>query len=45
MTEIPQQLYDDLKEKYSWKLPELRKDGPKIDRGWALKVMGVRPEE
>jgi len=45
MTEIPQELYDDLKEKYSWKLPELRKDGPKIDRGWALKVMGVRPEE
>ena len=45
MTEIPPQLYDDLKEKYSWKLPELKKDGPNINRSWALKVMGVRSEE
>ena len=33
---LPQELYDTIRDSYKDKLPDLRKDGPVIDRDWAM---------
>lgn len=41
VAEIPGKFYKELCEKYRGKIPDIRKDGPYIDRQWALETMGI----
>ena len=39
--EIPDTFYDELYQKYAGQIPDIRKDGPYIDRQWALQTLGL----
>ncbi len=41
VSEIPDKFYKELCEEYRGKIPDIRKDGPYIDRQWALETMGI----
>lgn len=41
VAEIPDASYEKLCQRYADKIPDIRKDGPYIDRQWALEAMGL----
>jgi len=41
VAELPDKFYEELCQKYADKIPDIRKDGPYVDRQWALEAMGL----